>query len=84
MRLTPLQWGLRAPNNPAARGERLRRPPRLGSQSSKEQTDPKHKTSDTSEPLRFHSPLIKPDVRISRIRLPDQGDFMRSPTGSWV
>ena len=29
-----------------------------------------------SEPLRFHSPLIKPDVRISRIRLPDQGDFM--------
>jgi hypothetical protein len=37
-----------------------------------------------SEPLRFHSPLIKPDVRISRIRLPDQGDFMLSPTGSWV
>ena len=37
-----------------------------------------------SEPLRFHSPLIKPDVRISRIRLSDQGDFMLSPTGSWV
>ena len=31
-------------------------------------------------------PLIKPDVRISRIRLSDQGDFMFSPTGgcSWL
>src|SRR4029077_16692780 len=38
----------------------------------------------TYAPLRFHSPLIKPDVRISRIRLPDQGDVMLSPTGSWV
>jgi len=37
-----------------------------------------------SEPLRFHSPLIKPDVRISRIRLSDQGEFTLSPTGSWV
>ena len=37
-----------------------------------------------SEPLRFHSPFIKPDVRISRIRLSDQGDFMLSLTGSWV
>ena len=38
----------------------------------------------TNEPLRFHSPLIKPDVRISRIRLSDQGQFMLSPTGSCV
>ena len=31
-------------------------------------------------------PLIKPDVRISRIRLSDQGGFMLSPTGgtSWL
>jgi hypothetical protein len=35
-----------------------------------------------SKPLRFHSSLIKPDVQISRIRLPDQGEFMPSPTGS--
>jgi len=33
--------------------------------------------------LRFHLPLIKPDVRISRIRLSDK-DFMRSPTRSCV
>ena len=31
-------------------------------------------------PLRFQIPLIKPDVRISRIRLSDQGGFMLSPT----
>ena len=35
----------------------------------------------TARPLRFHSPLIKPDGRISRIRLSDQGRFMLSPTG---
>ena len=32
-------------------------------------------------PCRFQIPLIKPDVRISRIRLSDQGGFMLSPTG---
>ena len=31
--------------------------------------------------LRFHVPLIEPDVRISRIRLSDKG-LMGSPTGS--
>ncbi len=30
--------------------------------------------------LRLHTPLIKPDVRISRIRLSDK-EFTRSPTG---
>ncbi len=37
----------------------------------------------TAKPLRFHSPLIKPNRRISRIRLSDQGRFMLSPTGGW-
>ena len=36
-----------------------------------------------ARPLRFHSPLIKLDVRISRIQLSDQGRFMLSPTGGW-
>jgi len=36
-----------------------------------------------ARPFRFHSPLIKPDVQISRIRLSDQGRFMLSPTGGW-
>jgi len=36
-----------------------------------------------ARPLRFHSPLIKPDVLISRIRLSDQGRFMLSPTGGF-
>ena len=31
--------------------------------------------------LRFHTPLIEPDVRISRIRLSEK-EFMRSPTGA--
>ena len=30
------------------------------------------------EPLRFHIPLIKPDVRISRIRLSDKESRIRS------
>jgi len=34
-------------------------------------------------PLRFHIPLIKPDVRISRIRLSDKVITL-SPTGSCV
>jgi hypothetical protein len=34
----------------------------------------------SSPMLRFHTPLIKPDGRISRIRLPDK-KFTRSPTG---
>ena len=37
----------------------------------------------TARPLRFHSPLVKLDVRISRIQLSDQGRFMLSPTGGW-
>jgi hypothetical protein len=33
--------------------------------------------------LRFHLPLIEPDVRISRIRLSDK-IFTLSPTQSWT
>jgi len=33
--------------------------------------------------LRFHTPLIKPDRRFSRIRLSDK-EFTRSPTGGGV
>ena len=33
--------------------------------------------------LRFHTPLIKPDVRISRIRLSDKDGSRVSPTESY-
>ena len=32
----------------------------------------------SSTMLRFHTPLIKPDVRIARIRLSDKGSRVRS------
>ena len=61
MRLTPLEWGLRAPITPRLGGNRWALPRMAKSRPTEEkQTDPKHKTSDTSD-LLFDGVFLQSD-----------------------